>query len=150
MLKLDLSVLSPLSLESLSSVAFMLASCSSMLTASITMTGTMTVSEDSASACKNSDSFDDDVEESLLNTPSTRLKGWKAGLVWVQSSSILQATAYGMLKPAIDFYFKASEAIRVTRSAISELQFGTSRDFDVIVTMVFSLAHLVIALPDAA
>jgi len=45
-----------------------------------------TVSEDSTSTCKNSDSFDDDKEESLLEYPSfARLKGWKVGLVWVWS-----------------------------------------------------------------
>jgi len=48
------------------------------------MTDMITVSEDSALACKNSDSFDDDREELLLEYPSTaRLMGWKARLVWV-------------------------------------------------------------------
>jgi len=90
----------------------MLASYSSTLAASITMTGMTTVSENSALAGKNSDSFDDDREESLLEHPSSaRLKGWKAGLVWVWSSSIPRGIVCGMLKLAINFCFKASEAI---------------------------------------
>jgi len=81
-----------------------------MLAMFVTMTDMMTVSEDLASACKNSDSFDDDREESLLEYPSfARLKGWKAGLVWVSSSSIPRGIVCGMLKPATDFCFKASE-----------------------------------------
>jgi len=40
------------------------------------MTGMTTVSEDSASACKSSDSFEDDREKSLLEySSSARLKG---------------------------------------------------------------------------
>jgi len=64
------------------------------------------VLDDLASTCKNSDSFNDDREESLLVYPSSaRLKGWKARLVWVWSSSIPQGIVCGMLKPATDFCF---------------------------------------------
>jgi len=55
------------------------------------MTDMTTVLEDAASAWKNSESFDVDREESLLEYPSSvELKGWKIGRVWVWSSSIPQ------------------------------------------------------------
>jgi len=66
----------------------MLTICSYALAASVTITGMITVSEDLASAYNNSYSFDDGREEPLLYPSSTGLKGWKAGLVWVWSSSI--------------------------------------------------------------
>jgi len=80
-------------------MAFILASYFSTLASSVTMAGMTTVLEDLVLACKNSDSFNDDREESLLEYPSSaRLKGWKAGLVWVWSSSIPRGIVCGMLK----------------------------------------------------
>ena len=71
------------------------------------MTGMTTLSEDSASAWKNNDSFDVDREESLLEYPaSTELKGWKAGLVWVWISSIPREIVCGMLKSRQIFALK--------------------------------------------
>jgi len=57
---------SALCLESLSSVAFMLATASSKFTSPIIIAGMMTFWDDSASNCEKTTFFGDDAEESLL------------------------------------------------------------------------------------